>query len=163
MYWINICYEVTYHDWEIKLSSGHTGRAVWLKIRPITTAHHALHLLISCLIYTSSTAEVSRESKQVKCTAEERGDMLIRCYSKWLTRTHLHWQMWIWSDWSDCQLCVPLSVLSLAGLPLASNWVCRHSISASLEARSCCSSDISACGGRQRAWLWTVLIFQVTG
>lgn len=78
-------------------------------------------------------------------------------------RTHPHWRMWIWSDWSDWRLCVPLSALSLAVPPLASSWVCRHSISASLEARSCCSSEISACGKRKSACLWTASVFQVTG
>lgn len=104
-----------------------------------------------------------RVKKQVKNTAEERGkcwlDVTVigvdRYANRWLVCTHPPWQMWIKSDWSDCQLCVPLSALSLAVPPLASSWVCRHSISASLEARSCCSSAISACGGRQSTRLWT--------
>lgn len=35
-------------------------------------AHHALHLVISCWTYTSSTGEGSRESKQAECVEGER-------------------------------------------------------------------------------------------
>lgn len=138
-----------------------------LEISPISNIN-ALHLLIRCLIYTSSTAEGSKEWKKHKPSGEQRREeLLIRCYSNqsWQTctslpLTHICTDRF---DWSDCQLSVPLSALSLALPPLASSWVCRHTISASLEARSCCSSEISACGGSQSRCLWTGSIFQVSG
>lgn len=109
------------------------SRAGWLKMRPVKTAHHALHLFISCLIYSSSTVGVSKESDTSQ--AKER-DML----SRWFSNMADTW------DWSVS--CVPLSVFASAVPPLAISCVCRHSISASLEAKSCCSSDMSACGER---------------
>lgn len=44
-------------------------------------AHNPLHLLISCLIYISSTAEGGRESRTSQVYSRGERDMLIRCYS----------------------------------------------------------------------------------
>lgn len=82
---------------QTSLSNDCTGRGVGLKVRATTKAHHALHLLISCLTYTSSTAEGSRESNNNNnkkktsqvCSRGER-DMLIRCYSNQSWQTHTH-------------------------------------------------------------------------
>lgn len=91
---------VLYSQLRTSLSNDWPGGGVWLKVRATTKAHHVLHLLISCLTYTSSTAEGSRESNKKKKTTKNQSqvrsrgerDMLIRCYSNqsWQTHTHTH-------------------------------------------------------------------------
>lgn len=77
----NWAYKQLYIMIETKSQRQLSVQRVWLKISSTAKAHHALHLVISCWTYTSSTGEGSRGSKQAECV-EGGGKKynLIRCY-----------------------------------------------------------------------------------
>lgn len=98
-------------------------------------AHHALHLLISCLIYTSSTAE---SEEQVKYLSEEKGTRWLcvksnqnrqSCIS--LAASHIS------ADW--CESVIVSQVVSRAYLSLRCCWRCRlWPAAGSVSTRSLC-------------------------